>query len=107
MPRCIAKLTDKECGKDYYLEWSSVVDAPVTQGVSLSVFKEYYLKTYGTNSESLLVERLKRVEKQGTSCMLGSPIEELVSGNRAGVEESEMTIDELIRSYCRCKNNNK
>jgi hypothetical protein len=40
MGRFICKFEDKD--DVYYLEWSTVVDAPVTFGMSLEEFKEYY-----------------------------------------------------------------
>ena len=45
MPRYILKINDGS--KDYYLLWSTVVDAPVTQGMSLREFKKYYQSEYG------------------------------------------------------------
>ena len=42
MPRFIIKITDEKDNKDYYMMWSTVVDAPVTYGLSLDEFKEYF-----------------------------------------------------------------
>lgn len=41
MPRFIIKLTDPKDGLSYYLIWSTVVDAPVTYGLSLDEIKEW------------------------------------------------------------------
>ena len=55
----------------YYMEWSTVVDAPVTWGMSLAAFQDYYLQEYGESEFSKLDERLdgksktwkKRIER--------------------------------------------
>jgi hypothetical protein len=100
MPRYIAKFTDKETKTDYYLEWSTIVDAPVTYGVSLDEFKEYYKTQYGSHGFKDLDERLERVEAKGTSSQIDENINDLIEGNRAGVDEEELTYDEIVREYC-------
>ncbi len=47
MPKYIIKITDPKDNTDYFMEWSTVVDAPITYGCSLEEFKEYYKKEYG------------------------------------------------------------
>ena len=107
MGRFIVKLTDEKDNNDYYLEWSTVVDAPVTYGMSLEYFKEYYEVQYGTYSLPQLEERLKRVEQNGTS---GRPpydnLNELLEYNRAGDNETHLDKDGLIEKYCRLRNAN-
>jgi hypothetical protein len=93
MGRSIVKLGD------YYLMWSTVVDAPVTYGMKLDEFKDWYLKEYGRSGMLDLEDRLDRVEEAGTSA-LDEDIESLLSGNRAGDDEEELTLDELYRRYC-------
>ena len=39
MGRFIIKLSGE--GRDFYLEWSTVVDVPITSGMSLKEFKKY------------------------------------------------------------------
>lgn len=67
MPRFIIKIVDESTQKDYYLDYSTVVDAPVTYGMDLIKFKEYYLEEYGKIEYERLEERLERVEKNGCS----------------------------------------
>lgn len=98
MPLYIIKL------KKYYLEWSSVVDAPITYGMTLAEFKKYYKKKYGSNSMTNLEERLKRVEKNGTSCQLGDTIKDFISTNRAGNRGGKLSEKDLIENYCLSKN---
>ena len=99
MPRYIIKLTDKE-SKDYYLEYSSVVDAPVTYGMSLQDFKKYYINSYGQHSIHQLNDRLERVEECGTSCRLDKSVDDTIELNRAGDKETTLTKDQLINKFC-------
>ncbi len=98
MPRYILKLSD--AGKDYYMEWSTVVDAPVSLGVSLEEFKEYYRFQYGNSAMLDLEDRLIRVEKNGCSCKDESA-DECIAYNRAGENEACLTKQEIIEKYCR------
>lgn len=102
MPTYIIKLKDEKFNRDYYMEWSTVVDAPVTYGMNLEDFKNYYKNQYGVSGLSKLDARLERVEKTGTS---GYPpfdnLQELVFPNRAGKGEKEIGLDEILDKYCR------
>lgn len=95
MPRYIIKLNEQ------YLEWSTIVDAPVTRGMTLEDFKIYYLKSYGELALSELKKRLERVESKGTSSQIYESLDALIEGNRAGEDESELTKQEIIDKYCR------
>lgn len=102
MPRHIMKLHDDRDNKDYYLEWSTVVDAPVTYGLSLEEFKEYYKQQYGNEGMRLLEERLSRVEEFGISAL--PPFDELddyMKHNRAGEKESCINKEQIIDRFCR------
>lgn len=101
MGRATIKLTDKKTNIDYYLEWSSVVDAPVTNGMSLEEFKEYFEKEYGTINLPRLESRLKKVEETGTSSSLLS-LESLSNFNHAGHDGRTLSIEEIINKYCIC-----
>lgn len=94
MGRFIIKL------ESYYLEWSEVVDAPTTCGMSLERFKEYYQGRYGELGMEFFEERLERVEKYGTSSRGGWSTKDLTAGNRAGPNESTLTIEEITKAYC-------
>jgi hypothetical protein len=101
MPRFIIKLTKGDQSR--YLEWSSVVDAPVTMGLTLEQFRVYYAHEYGLSDFN---ERLARVEVQGHSsiprCDQGvETLEDFVSCNRAGPNETELDIDGLWEYYCK------
>jgi len=98
MPRFIIKLNDGE--HDWYMEWSTVVDAPATFGLSLEEFKEYYKEEYGKRGLTELEQRLARVEKNGSSSMYGDTADEIISNNRAGPHESQFTKEQIIEHYC-------
>lgn len=85
---------------DYYLEWSTIVDAPTTYGMSEDEFREYYRDEYGRNGSLDLEERLERCKKYGTSMIPGHTPEDLIVCNRAGPEESELTLKQIKSVYC-------
>lgn len=101
MPKYIIKLTDENTQKDYYLEWSTIVDAPVTYGMTVDEFKEYYKEYNGLNGMSELEARLERAEKNGTS---GYPpfdnLNDLIKNNHAGDTGNELSKIEIIENYC-------
>lgn len=87
--------------KGWFFEWSTVVDAPVTYGMTRLQYEAYYLEENGTRSASELAERMKRTLEKGTSAHDYSSAEELMEGyNRAGFRETYLTPDEIIRIYC-------
>lgn len=102
MPRFVIKIHDDKFNKDYYMEWSTVVDAPVTYGLSFDEFKEYYQSEYGRNGMNDFDERMKRVEDKGISAH--PPFDDLQSlfdYNRAGAKESKIDKEGILERYCR------
>lgn len=93
MPRYIIKIKDK------YFEWSTIVDAPVTYGMSLDEFRSYYRQEYGDSSMSTLDERLVRVENKGTSSMMHDSLKDCISYNRAGDNEKNISIKSIYSRY--------
>lgn len=99
MPQYIIKLSDKTT--DYYLIWSTVVDAPVTYGQQLEYFKRYYKKQYGEEGMKELVGRLERVEKTGISAHPPfDDLDDLFLCNRAGDNETKLSKKQIIAKYC-------
>jgi len=90
MPRYIVKLTDSRDGKDYYLDWSTVVDAPVGGAIGYEAFESYYVQTYGTDSIYGLDKRMERVRAKGTSAHLYESGESLISFNMVGYGVDEI-----------------
>lgn len=85
---------------EHYLEWSTVVDAPVTFGMTLDEFKDYYQAQYGYNGSQDLTQRLERVERKGTSSHIHDNAEDVMAGNRAGRNETSLTPEEVYQAYC-------
>ena len=96
MPRYIVKLTDGQT--NYYMDWSTVVDAPATNGCDLEAFVEGYRREYGGKD---LAERMLRVEAKGTSALMYDNADELIAFNRAGPGECPLSKEEIIRFYCK------
>jgi len=95
-------------GVDYYLLWSSVVDAPVTYGMTLAEFEEYYALQYGISEEwssplrIAFDKRMERVEKSGTSdSICRDPVEQWIECNRAGENQEQLTFDEIVEKWVR------
>ena len=95
MGRTLVKMTkgDRVC----YLEWSSIVDAPVAGGFTLEELKSYIIDCYGADGVAYLPSRLKRCDLYGHSALDRDhkTWQEYVSFNRAGENEKQLTPDEL------------
>lgn len=98
MPRYIIKLTGKE--GDFYMEWSTIVDAPVTYGMSLEAFKEHIKEEYGNQGLGELPRRLERVEQYGSSSIARESAADIVRQNRAGPNERSLRLHEVYLAYC-------
>lgn len=85
MGRGIVKLAEDE-----FVEWSTIVDAPV----SWVMDRAEALELAGDPA------RIERADHLGTS-YLSPPytLDDLLSGNRAGPDESSIPLDEIRRQY--------
>ena len=100
MSNYIIKLHDQATEKNYYLIWSSASAAPVTHGMHLEEFRNYYIQKYGDDSRMSLDLRLKRVNETGTS-ERGGKLSTLLENNRAGDDKvTSLTEQEIIKKYC-------
>lgn len=99
MPRYIVKIPHE--GQDYYLDWSTIVDAPVTYGLTLEEFKEYCREEYGRQRiESFdFKQRMERVEEKNTSSLLHDSAEDVMSCNRAGDKETRLDLQGIIQKF--------
>ena len=84
--------------KDKYFEFSTIVDAPVTYGMNEEELRNYIKDEYGNEGLKNLGDRLKRVEKNGTS-FHGEDLESTLIVNRAGCNEERLTEDEIYDMY--------
>ncbi len=94
MPRHIFRLIDED-GTPLYGEWSTAVDAPVSDLMSLDAFTEHYVARYGSSD---LDERMARVAHRGASCH-GIGVSELLRVNRAGENETDISPAEILERY--------
>lgn len=99
MPHYLVKLADDE-----YVEWSTIVDAPITYIMNREEAIAY------TENESESTEkgkdRVARVDEKGHSAHYFGPEtpEQLVAGNRAGDKEKPLSLAEIRERY-RIKSN--
>lgn len=105
MGRGIIALKDKQ-ENVYYLDWSTICDAPVTNGMTRKELIQYLAENRGykkcrcgCNCAAEAV--LAHIDKYGHSWTgLSKPVEDIISHNRAGTGDTSLTIDELIQYYC-------
>ncbi len=85
-----------------YLEWSTVVDAPVTWGVPLEEYQRYYRHMRGEDGMRDLSKRIARADgPTRCSAMPGvDTLEGLILCNRAGKGETRLTLEQIIAFYC-------
>ena len=93
MGTCIMKLDGR------YLEWSTIVDAPVTELMTLEEFETHYRYQYGQEGMDGLPRRMKRVEDRGNSFFGGMTNDDIIRHNRAGEGETKLTREEIIEQY--------
>lgn len=80
----------------FFFEWSTVVDAPVTYAMPREEFEQYYREEYGRSRMDDFERRMARAIETGTSAH-GYTLEDVVSGNRAGPDETEATFEQIIK----------
>ena len=94
MGRLVVKLGER------FLEWSSVVDAPVTELMTEHQFRRYLLQEYGASGLVGWEQQRARLDRQGTSSRSGLTLEELLQHNRAGQDEACVTSEsEMVALY--------
>lgn len=74
--------------------WSTIVDAPVTAAMQLDDFRAYYQDRYGRSAMDGLDDRLTRARDYGSSS--GESLSDLVLCNRAGPDESALSLAQII-----------
>lgn len=80
----------------FFFEWSTVVDAPVTYAMPREEFEQFYREEYGRSRMDEFERRMARATETGTSAH-GYTLAEVVSGNRAGPDETEATFEQIIK----------
>jgi hypothetical protein len=83
---------------NHYLEWSTIVDAPITYGMTLDELRDYVKSECGEEGLRHLPERLERADRTGTS-FVGLTVGEVVRFNRAGDNEECLSFKKLYEKY--------
>jgi len=91
-------------GRDFYLMWSTIVDAPASHGMPLDEFRAFYKKRYELPGITILdekafEERLKRVEQTGCSAEYET-LDGVLSTNHAGDNKAKLSKAKLFKKYC-------
>lgn len=76
MERFLMKIKNED--KDLYFEWSTVVDAPVTEAMEYGAFLIYIGRTYGR----IDVNRLMRLQYKGTSSLIDNSAEDVLRSSQ-------------------------
>ena len=98
----IIRLNDGE--RDYFLEWSTVVEAPTTIGLDEGEMRALLLKEGIEDLKKEIAERMKRAkDKKANSGHYGTTLDKIIRFNRAGNQDKCLTKEELIETYCRKK----
>ena len=97
MPRFLVAL--RRDNEIRYIEWSTVVDAPVTYGMTRDELEAYIREEYGREGERALPARLARLDAKGTSSHIYDSADDVMSVNRAGPDETELTPAEIVAAY--------
>ena len=92
MSRFFVKLLKNDV--PHYLVWSTVVDAPVSDGMPLEKFREYFLNSRGQDFVEYFDEHIEIANKNYEENL------NFIDLNRAGGNEEQLTIDEIIEYYC-------
>lgn len=94
MGRAIIKI------KDFYLIWSSVVDAPISFGMNRAELEKWLKEEYGRAGLSDWLRMIPRVDEIGTSFYEHGSVKQTTRYNRAGPKGARLTLDEIYTAYC-------
>lgn len=91
--------------KDRYFHWSTIVDAPITHGMTLDEFREWYKDEYGNagydpesfNKMVALLEKYPAVN--GAGIIIAETLLDSIRCNRAGNNEEYLTPDQIYENY--------
>jgi hypothetical protein len=100
MGQYAVKVTDQ--GRDYYIHWSEIVDAPMFVAVSLADYQSYFLDRFGRDNFDYWtrVGRWDQLETVGLSTAFYDTPREAMACNRAGPNETQLTYEDIIERYC-------
>ena len=90
--------------KDKYFYWSTIVDAPITKGMSLEEFRKRYIEECRRSGhKNQFNKTIKTLEKCSVSNGIGwnayNTLEDAIIPNRAGDNEKSISIEEIYEKY--------
>lgn len=95
MPKFLMQLPDKR-----FVEWSTVVDAPITYSMSQDELTAWHLEEFGRREhDANFQDRLQRTIEFGTSLRTPESAEDAAIANRAGEGEAEISLQEIAAQY--------
>ena len=83
---------------DKFITWSTIVDAPVTWFMNESQYRKYYKEEYGRTGMDGLDKKIEDAKNTGSN-WAGYSLEDVITGNRAGEDETDLSEDEIIKEY--------
>jgi len=101
MPSFFIRLIDPADGREYFLRWSTVVDAPTTAGMSEEELREWYAQEYGRQGLLDLPSAIHAARTKGVASVGYRDLADVIAGNRAGEGATELTLEEIVEQYCR------
>ena len=102
MTEFIINIYDEEHKKNNYLIWSAIYDRPITEALDLKEFKRLYKKTHGKVDIDKFDNRMKHVEKKGTS-EFGATLDTYFIHNHAGDKGEHISKEQILNKYCRMR----
>lgn len=97
MPKIICRFPYENAW--WYFLWSTIVDAPATTPLPKSMFAKMILQDWGVDMAIQLERALQRADKYGTSYKEPTTFQELFQGNRAGLHEATLSMEEFIEGW--------
>jgi hypothetical protein len=98
VPRFLIKLNADD--RDWYLVWSTVVDAPVSMGMSFDEAEIDVHQRYGAAGRGWWPTATNLLKEKGVSTRGYENAVAVLHGNRAGAGESCLSPDEIVEVYC-------
>lgn len=80
---------------EYYIEYSTIQDAPVEYGLKLEDYRKWYAEEYGRAGMSNFYRDVLIADLGGEGMAM-----DIIRNNCAGDRGSRLTYDKLYRAYC-------
>lgn len=88
--------------KDKLFLWSTIVDAPVTYGLTPEEMEEVFIEDAVEKAKQDFKSSMKSVDQKGHAFNPfpgKNTVKDIVSLNRAGPDETRLTMEEIYEAY--------